>query len=226
MTAPPSTKKTTGAIKVLLADDHEFLRRSLRLLLESDEELELIGEAADVAAAVREVHAQEPNVLVLDIGMPTGAILGVIRELRARAPATALVLTTLLDDPRFARATLAAGASGFVLTDAADRDLGAAIRAAADGGSFVSPELSQLLRVYESVGDGLTARELEVLRFIGLGHTNSEIGELLGLSVRTVESHRAGIHRKLGLGTRAELVRYALRLGLLSAELDGAGTVR
>lgn len=223
---PRDGEKTAGTISILLADDHAFVRRSLRALLDSTGELDVVGEAGDVAAALRQVQTHEPNVLVLDIGMPSGAILGVIRELRARAPDTAVVVTTMLDDPRFAREILAAGACGFVLTDAADRDLALAVRAAASGESFVSTELAQVMRVYESHGDGLTTREIEVLRLIGLGHTNSEIGELLALSVRTVESHRASIHRKLGLSTRAELVRYALRRGLLAPELESEGRVR
>jgi two-component system response regulator NreC len=210
-------------ISIMLADDHEFLRRSLRTLLDADGELDVVGEASDVAGAIRQVAAQQPNVLVLDIGMPSGTILGAIRELRARTPETAVVVTTMLDDARFAREILAAGASGYVLTDAADRDLAAAVRAAANGESFVSVELTQLLRVYESPRDGLTTREVEVLRLIGLGHTNTEIGDLLALSVRTVESHRASIHRKLGLSTRAQLVRYALGRGLLAPELESAG---
>jgi two-component system response regulator NreC len=223
---PLRGEQVTTTISILLADDHDFLRRSLRALLDSDGELEVVGEAHNVAAAVRQAQTQEPNVLILDIGMPSGAILGVIRELHARAPHTAVVVTTMLDDARFAREILAAGASGFVLTDAADRDLALAVRAAAAGEGFISAELAQLMHVYESGGDGLTTREIEVLRLIGLGHTNSEIGELLTLSVRTVESHRASIHRKLGLSTRAELVRYALRRGLLAPELESGGRVR
>ena len=213
-------------ISIMLADDHEFLRRSLRTLLDADGELDVVGEANDVAGAIRQVASQQPNVLVLDIGMPNGTILGAIRELRARTPETAVVVTTMLDDARFAREILAAGASGYVLTDAADRDLAAAVRAAANGESFVSVELTQLLRIYESPRDGLTTREVEVLRLIGLGHTNTEIGDLLALSVRTVESHRASIHRKLGLSTRAQLVRYALGRGLLAPELESAGRAR
>jgi two-component system response regulator NreC len=206
-------------ISILLADDHAFVRRSLRALLESDGELQVVGEAADLPMAMRQVQTQGPHVLILDVGMPAGSILSVIRELRSRAPETAIVVTTMTDDPRFAREVLLAGASAYVLTDSADRDLGRAVRSAARGESFIPPELEQLIRVYDRGADGLSGREIEVLRLIGLGHTNSEIGELLSLSVRTVESHRASIHRKLGLSTRAELVRYALGRGLLAPEL-------
>ena len=207
-------------ISILLADDHAFVRRSLRALLDSDAELRVVGEAADLPMAMRQVQTQGPHVLVLDVGMPAGSILRVIRELRSRAPETAIVVTTMTDDPRFAREVLAAGASAYVLTDSADRDLGRAVRSAAHGESFIPPELKQLMRVHKGgAADGLSGRETEVLRLIGLGHTNAEIGELLALSVRTVESHRASIHRKLRLSTRAELVRYALRRGLLDPEL-------
>jgi two-component system response regulator NreC len=198
-----------SAISILLADDHAFVRRSLRGVLDSDGELQVVGEAADLTTAMRQVQAQGPHVLILDVGVPAGSILGVIRDLRTRA-----------------REVLAAGASAYVLTDWAERDLGRAVRAAARGESFIAPELEQLIRVYESGSDGLSGRELEVLRLIGLGHTNSEIGGLLGLSVRTVESHRASIHRKLGLTTRAELVRYALSRGLLAAELASDARAR
>ena len=215
-----------SAISILLADDHAFVRRSLRGVLDPDGELQVVGEAADLTTAMRQVQAQGPHVLILDVGVPAGSILGVIRDLRTRAPETAIVVTTMTDDPRFAREVLAAGASAYVLTDWAERDLGRAVRAAARGESFIAPELEQLIRVYESGSDGLSGRELEVLRLIGLGHTNSEIGGLLGLSVRTVESHRASIHRKLGLTTRAELVRYALSRGLLAAELASDARAR
>lgn len=213
-------------ISVLLADDHAFVRRGLRALLDSDRELDVVAEANDVPMVIRHVEEHSPRVLVLDIGMPGGSILAAIRELRVRAPETAIVVTTMLDDPRFAREALAAGASGYVLKDSADRDLAGAVRAAAHGESFVSPELAPLLRIYANGPDGLSLREVEVLRLIGLGYTNTEIGERLALSVRTVESHRASIHRKLGLTTRAELVRYALRRGLLAPELAADKAVR
>jgi two-component system response regulator NreC len=219
---PPDAAEASAEtpINILLADDHTFVRRSLRALLDADRELQVVGEAADLAMAVRQAQSQGPHVLVLDVGMQAGAILSVIRELRARAPETAIVVTTMTDDPRFAREVLYAGASAYVLTDSADRDLATAVHAAARGEQFIPSELAQLMRVYESGVDALSGREIEVLRLIGLGHTNSEIGELLSLSVRTVESHRASIHRKLGLTTRAELVRYALRRGLLAPELS------
>jgi two-component system response regulator NreC len=212
---------TTGrspraGIRVLLADDHAFVRRGLRALLDADAELEVVAEANDVSTVMHHVKAYHPRVLVLDVSMPGGAVLLAVRELRAKAPETAIVVTTMLDDPRFAREAIAAGATGYVLKDSADRDLPEAVRRAARGGHFVSAELEPVLAAYEDARDGLSRRELDVLRLIGLGHTNNEIAGLLQISVRTVETHRANIHRKLGLTTRAELVRYALRRGLLT----------
>jgi two-component system, NarL family, response regulator NreC len=215
LTAVPDPRRETAPIRILLADDHAFVRRNLRALLDRESELEVVAEASDVPMVMRHVQVHRPQVLVLDVTMPGGSILSAIRELKVRAPETAIVVTTMLDDPRFAREALAAGAAGYVLKDSADRDLTEAVRRAARGESFVGPELAPLLASYAGGGDGLTKRELDVLRLIALGHTNVEIAGLLQLSVRTVETHRANIHRKLGLATRAELVRYALRRGLL-----------
>ena len=214
--------RDAAAIRVLLADDHAFVRRSLRTLLDGESELDVVAEASDVPMVMRHVQTHRPHVLVLDVSMPGGPILTAIRELRTRAPETAIVVTTMLDDPRFAREAIAAGAAAYVLKDSADRDLPEAIRRAARGESFIAPELAPMLAAYGTRTDGLTKRELDVLRLIALGHTNSEIAGLLSLSVRTIETHRANIHRKLGLATRAELVRYALRRGLLA---PAAGSV-
>jgi two-component system response regulator NreC len=203
-------------IRVLLADDHAFVRRSLRALLDTDSELEVVAEASDVPMVMRHVQTHRPHVLVLDVSMPGGPILTAIRELRVKAPETAIVVTTMLDDPRFAREVVGAGASAYVLKDSADRDLPEAIHCAARGESFMAPELAPMLAAYGARVDRLTKRELDVLRLIALGHTNVEIAALLSLSVRTIETHRANIHRKLSLATRAELVRYALRRGLLA----------
>lgn len=203
-------------IRVLLADDHAFVRRSLRALLDTQDDLEVVAEASDVAMVQRHVRAHRPHVLVLDVSMPGGPILAAIRQLRSSAPATAIVVTTMLDDPRFAREAIGAGASAYVLKDSADRDLPEAIRRATRGESFVAPGLAPMLALYDAPPDRLTKRELDVLGLIALGHTNVEIARLLSLSVRTIETHRANIHRKLGLATRAELVRYALRRGLLA----------
>ena len=141
-----------------------------------------------------------------------------IRRLRTEAPNTEIVVTTMTDDPRFAREALAAGAIGYVIKDDADRDLARPWRLAARGESFITPALASVIAAYTEGEHGpLSARETDVLRLIALGNTNAEIAPLLHISVRTVETHRAHVHQKLGLATRAELVRYALRRGLLVA---------
>ena len=220
--APPlaSGADATGderRIGVVLADDHALIRRTLRLLLESEEDVEILGEASDLAALVRHVDGLRPDVLVLDLGMPDGSSSEAISQLRERAPEMQIVVMTMEENPVFAQRALGAGAIGFVLKDHADEELPAAIRLAARGEQYVSPHLSGPLDdVHRAVTeDKLTVREVEVLRLIALGHTNVEIAQKLHLSPRTVETHRARIQRKLARTTRAELVAYALRRGLL-----------
>ena len=204
-------------IRVVLADDHALMRRSLRLLLEGEEGVDVIAEAADLASAVSHVDGYRPQVLVLDLGMPDGSSIEAVGQLRERAPETQIVVLTMQDNPVFAQRAFAAGALGFVAKELADSELPQAIRAAARGEEYVSPRVAPRLDVLRSslTEDRLTPREVEVLRLIALGHTSVEIARKLHLSPRTVETHRARIHRKLGLATRAELVHYALRAGLL-----------
>jgi two-component system response regulator NreC len=204
-------------IRVVLADDHARMRRTLRLLLDGEHGVEVIAEADDLASLVRRVDAHQPHVLVLDLGMPDGSSSEVIRQLRERLPEMQIVIVTMEENPVFAQRALAAGAVGFVLKDRAAEELPDAIRMAARGEQYVSPCLALPLDdMTRAIGqDSLTVREVEVLRLIALGHTSVEIAQQLHLSPRTVETHRARIHRKLGLATRAELVAYALRRGLL-----------
>jgi two-component system response regulator NreC len=205
-------------ISVVLADDHAFMRRSLRRLLDAETEFEVVAEASDIPTVLRHVRGHLPHVLVLDLSMPGGSSLTAIRRLRSEAPNTEIVVTTMTDDPRFAREAIAAGASGYVLKDDAHRDLSEAVRRAARGESFVTQRVGSALSAYgDRDRDPLSEREVDVLRLIALGHTNAEIGRLLQISVRTVETHRAHIHHKLGISTRAQLVHYALRRGLLIA---------
>ena len=205
-------------IRVVLADDHAFMRRSLRLLLDAESEFEVVAEASDIPTMLQHVRGHLPHVLVLDLTMPGGSSLSAIRRLRSEAPDTEIVVTTMTDDPRFAREAIAAGASGYVLKDDAHRDLPEAIRRVASGDSFVTQRVGSVLAAYaDRATDPLSEREVDVLRLIALGHTNAEIGRLLQISVRTVETHRAHIQRKLGVSTRAQLVNYALRRGLLVA---------
>ena len=204
---------------MLLADDHALMRRSLRLLLDAEDGLEVIAEADDLAAVARNVHAHAPHVLVLDLSMPDGSSIEAISRLREQAADTQIVVMTMDENPAFAQRAFAAGALGFVAKDLADGELPRAIRAAARGEEFVSPRVAARLdALHRSLtDDALSPREVEVLRLIALGHTSVEIARKLHLSPRTVETHRANVHRKLGLATRAELVRYALRRGLLGA---------
>jgi two-component system response regulator NreC len=216
-----STASETGTtqeqIRVVLADDHALMRRSLRSLLDREEGVSVIAEADDIASVARQVLGHEPHVLVLDLNMPGGSSIDAISRLRERAPDTEVVVMTMEEGPVFAQRAFGAGALGFVAKEMADEELPAAVRAAARGEEFVSPRVAARLDALHRAlsNDTLSAREVEVLRLIALGHTSVEVARKLRLSPRTVESHRANVHRKLGLVTRAELVRYALRRGLL-----------
>ena len=204
-------------ISVVIADDHAVVRTGLKLLLDGEEGITVLAEAGDVVETRRRVSAYKPDVLVLDLNMPGEPSLPAIPELAA---ATAVVVLTMQDDPAFAREALQSGAKGYVLKEAADAELVEAVRAAAAGRTYLNPRLGARIAATppEPSGppDGLTEREVEILRLIALGHTNTEIAERLYLSVRTVESHRSHIQQKLGRTTRAELVQYALAKGFVS----------
>jgi two-component system response regulator NreC len=206
-----------GKIRVVLADDHEVVRSGLKLLLESEPDFEVVAEAADVESTRRYVRGHHPAVLVLDLNMPGGPGAETIPRMRSEFPATQIVVLTAHREPALARQALDAGALGYVLKDAAENELVEAVRRAAAGGYHLDPRLGPLFVSTPSPSSpgALSDRELGVLRLIALGHTNAEIGGQLYLSVRTVESHRAHIQRKLQLSTRAELVRYALDRGLI-----------
>jgi two-component system response regulator NreC len=203
-----------NATRIVLADDHAVVRSGLRFVLEAEDGLEVIAEAGTVEETLRKVRAIRPDVLVLDLNMGTESSLEKIPQLLAEAPQTAIVVLTMQNEPAFARQALQAGAAAYVLKEAADDELVEAVRTAASGGTYLNPALGARLAAEPPVPDGppddLTEREVDVLRLIALGNTNQEIADQLYLSVRTVESHRAHIQRKLGRTTRAELVRYAL----------------
>lgn len=209
--------RSDDPIKVVLADDHAGVRRSLRLMLDREEDVAVIAEAADLSTVVRKVLDHAPRVLVLDLQMPNGSSLETIRSLRERIPDTEIVVLTMDVSPAFAQAALTAGAVGFVLKDKSDAELPAAIREAASGREYVSPHVAAGLEGLRQAtsGDRLSPRETDVLRLIALGYTSAEIAQKLHLSRRTVETHRSHIHTKLGLKTRAALVQYALRRNLL-----------
>jgi two-component system, NarL family, response regulator NreC len=215
--AEPCSSRASSPITVVVADDHELMRRSLRSVLGGEEDVEVIAEAGDLLTAVREVNGHLPHVLVLDLQMPDGSSIELIRQLRLRVPETEVVVVTMEDGPAYARAAIDAGAMGFVLKQYAAHDLPVAVRCAARGEQYVSARVgARLDALQRSVDDdGLSPREVDVLRFIALGLTSAEISDKLYLSRRTVESHRRRIHRKLGMVRRAELVEYALGRGLI-----------
>jgi two-component system, NarL family, response regulator NreC len=200
-------------ITIVLADDHAVVRAGLRMLLDAEEGMRVVAEAGDVPDALRYTRAHRPTVLVLDLNMPGEPSLEAIPRMVAEAPETAIVVLTMQQDPAFAREALRAGARGYVLKEAADAELVQAVRLAREGRTYLNPELGARMAAEPPPSgppDNLTERELEVLRLIALGHTNTEIAGQLYLSVRTVESHRAHIQQKVRRSTRAELVRYAL----------------
>ena len=203
----------------MLADDHEVVRAGLRMLLDAEPGFTVVSEAGDVALTERRVAAHRPRVLVLDVNMPDGSSLPAIPRLRAASPETSIVVLTMQNDLELARDALRAGATGFVLKESAKEELIQAVRLAAEGRTYLNPELGAKLATEapapSGAPDDLSAREIEVLRLIAIGHTNGEIASQLFLSVRTVESHRAHIQQKTQQSSRAELVAYARDNGLL-----------
>jgi two-component system response regulator NreC len=205
----------------VLADDHAVVRSGLRLLLESDPGIEVVAEAGDVESAVAAVIDRRPDVLVLDLHMPGEPSLPAIPRVRECCPDTRVVVLTAQRDPSFAGEALRLGAAGYVPKEAAERQLLRAIGVAAEGGTYLEPGLGARLAASAAAAGRAAAelsdRELEVLRLIARGLTNREMAERLYLSVRTVESHRARIQRKLDRSRRSDLVEYALERGLVEA---------
>jgi two-component system response regulator NreC len=206
-------------ISVVIADNHELMRRSLRRVLESAPGVTVVAEARDLALTVQHLAAHRPDVLVLDLNMPDGSSLDLVRELAGQMPKTKVVVVSVEDSLAFVKGALAAGASGYVLKEHADTELADAVSAVSRGMQYVSPPIARRLTEARRAltGGRLSARETEVLRLIALGHTNTEIATQLGISARTVETHRAHLHRKLAARTRAQLVAYALRCGLMTS---------
>jgi two-component system, NarL family, response regulator NreC len=211
-------------ITVVLADDHNVIRAGLRAMLEAQPDLRVIGEAADAGAASKLVEDRRPDVLVLDLQMPGAEPKSDIPRLREEAADTAIVVLTMQNDPRSARDLLRAGAAGYVLKQAAERQLGEAIRAAARGDSYIDPELGGALAKLEADPlEALSERELELLRLVALGFTNREIGEQLFLSVRAIEVNRSKLLEKLGIESRPELVQFAIASGVIEPGGDAGG---
>ena len=208
-------------IRVLVVDDHAVVRSGLRLLLDAEADIETVGEAGDMRTAIFEARSLKPDVVLMDMVMPGGSGIEATAAVLKEHPEAKVLVLSMQDDPSYVREAFAAGAFGYVLKEAADSDVVAAVREVAAGGRYVHPALGARLIAAEAedrrraAADPLSDREREVLGLLALGHTNQEIAKLLYISVRTAETHRAHIMRKLGLQTRAELVRYALEEGLL-----------
>ena len=209
-------------IRVVVVDDHAVVRSGLRLLLDAHEDIEVVGEAGNAKDAIFRARALKPDVMLLDVVMPGASGIDVLPSLFKESPETRVVILSMQDDPSYVREAFAAGASGYVLKEAADEEVVSAVREIAKGGRYVHPTLGARMVAAEAEeraaveADPLSEREREVLRLLALGHTNQEIAHGLYISVRTAESHRAHIMQKLRLSTRAELVRYALSHGLLT----------
>jgi two-component system, NarL family, response regulator NreC len=206
-----------ATIRVVIADDHAVVRRGLRQVLQREEGFEVVAEASDLDGARRYVRGHHPDVLVLDLNLPEGLSLNAIPEIRAESPDTQVVVLTMQTEPAYARQALTMGALGYVLKEAAETELVEAVRRASVGDTYLNPRLGARVAAEPPPGPpgGLSEREVEVLRMIALGHTNAEIAVELYLSVRTVETHRAHIQQKLRLVSRSDLVRYALKHGLV-----------
>jgi len=220
-------------IRIFLADDHTVLRAGLRALLNAESDMTVIGEAEDGASCIRQVAAIRPDVVLLDINMPNVNGLEALVKIRAQTPETKVLMLTMHDDAGYLRQVLSSGGAGYVLKQAAGDELLSAIRAVYGGGIYLHPQHTKVLLedtlaehhpTNAPVSDieiryrELSEREAQVFELVALGHRNSEIGEMLHLSVKTVETYKARLMQKLGVRSRAALVQYALKLGILGSE--------
>jgi DNA-binding NarL/FixJ family response regulator len=208
-------------VRILVADDHGIVRAGVKLLLERQADLEVVAEAADGVEAVAQALALQPDLCILDVGMPRLTGLQAAREIRAQLPAVRVLILSMHDDEHYLFEALKAGASGYVLKREADQDLVGAVRAVGRGEAFLTNAAERSI-IRQWMADGaegpvvpLTPREEEVVKLIAEAHTNAQIAEVLHLAEKTVESHRANVLRKLGMRDRVELVRYAIRRGLV-----------
>jgi DNA-binding NarL/FixJ family response regulator len=208
-------------IRVVIADDHGIVRSGLRMLIDRQRDMEVVAEAGDGVAALEQTQAQRPHVAVLDVSMPRMTGLQAAREIRSHVPDTRVLLLSMHDDERYFLEGLEAGAAGYVLKRAADTDLIGAVRTVAGGRTFLSDDAQRtLMDAWLENGspapdDPLTPRELEVVKLIAEAFNNRQIARTLTVSEKTVESHRANVLSKLGMRDRVELVRYAIRRGLV-----------
>lgn len=215
-------------IRVLLADDHAVLRSGLRLLLTGTNEYEIVGEASSGTETLSLAEQLQPDLILLDLSMPALGGLEALPTLRKLVPSARILILTMHDDPQYLRQALKHGASGYVLKKAADAELLSALRAVLRGEVYVHPSMTRVLledilpetqsRNHEQSWDALSEREQEVLKMVALGHTSAEIADRLSLSAKTVETYRARGMEKLGLRSRAALVKFALQEGLMKKE--------
>lgn len=218
-------------IRVLMADDHAVLRAGLRALLEAEDDIEVIAEAEDGRECLEQVLELVPDVVLMDINMPRCNGLTALEQIRDKAPGTRVLVLTMHDDAGYLRQVLSCGGAGFILKQAAGDELLTAIRTVHEGGVFLHPRHARLLVDDQPPGGAktgaelddkerrfrsLSEREAEVFRLVALGHRNSDIAEMMFLSVKTIETYKARLMKKLGIDTRAALVRLALEMGVLS----------
>ena len=212
-------------IRLLLVDDHEVIRSGLRMLLENEADVEIVGEAGSANEAIREVDKVNPDVVLMDIGLPDRSGIEATSDIKVHKPEVAIIALTIHEDKEYFVRMLEAGASGYVPKRAAPDELLTAIRTAAEGEVYLYPSMAKLLVKdfvnqedaggKEGMADGLTRRETQVLSYLAEGHSNAVIGDRLGISPKTVARHRENIMRKLGLHSRTELVKYAIRKGII-----------
>ena len=225
----------TAKIRLVVADDHAILRSGLRMLINAQPDMEVVGEAQDGVEAVQAIQKANPDVAILDVTMPRSGGLDAIKEIVARNRSTRILLLTMHEEPAYLRTALAAGAAGYVLKRSVDADLLSAIRAVYKGRTYVDSELAEILvrdafskedRTGSAADGVLSERELQVLKLVAEGFSSREIAEQIYISTKTVETYRARFAEKLGLKSRAQIVRYALNLGLLSSEKFTVGKKR
>lgn len=219
----------SNIIRIVLADDHAVLRAGLKALLNAEPDMKVVGETGGEGDCLDDIVSQKPDVVLLDINMPCCSGLNLLGELRQHLPETRVLMLTMHDDAQYLRQVLAGGGAGYVLKEAADTELLTAIRTVYNGGIFLHPTHTKMLlddtsdqpQASASAADPLAQlsdREQEVLQLIALGHANKEIAGMLYLSVKTVETYKARVMEKLSLKSRAALVRFALKQGLLDEE--------
>ena len=229
----PKTQK----IRVVVADDHAILRAGLRMLIDAQADMTVVAEAQDGIEAVAAVQRTKPDVVILDVTMPRSGGLDAIKEIVIRSRSTRILLLTMHEEPAYLRTALSAGASGYVLKKSVDADLLGAIRAVHKGRTYVDSELAEVLvrdaispdasdRDSSAARSLLSDRELQVLKLVAEGFSSREVAEQIFVSTKTVETYRSRFAEKLGLKSRAQIVQYALNLGLLSPEKFTVGKKR